>query len=114
MIVKTAELNTQVTFYEYTPNSGPEPGEKEKQILYNAWAKINNVWMKDVELAKANGTLSDITIIIRDPQSEYVPTNKHYISIDTHEYTDKRYNVKQVMPDLQNRQFTTIVAGLIE
>lgn len=112
--VNTGDLRTPVTFYEFAPNDGPEPGETEKLDLYNTWAKIDNVWLKDLETAKANGTLSDITITIRDPQTDYVPTDKHYLSVDALEYRDKRYNVKHIQPDLQNKQFITIVARLVE
>ncbi|WP_350300600.1 phage head completion protein [Peribacillus frigoritolerans] len=112
--VNTGDLRTPIYFYKYVANEGPEPGESEKEILYQAWAKIDNVWMKDLEIAKANGTLSDITITIRDPQADYIPNNKHYLSIDALEYRDKRYNVKHVQPDLQNKGFITIVAGIKE
>ncbi|CAK6472666.1 hypothetical protein BFRIG_01875 [Peribacillus frigoritolerans] len=112
--VNTGDLRTPITFYEYATNEGPEPGESEKNTLYQAWAKIDHVWLKDLEIAKANGTLFDITITIRDPQADYIPNNKHYLSIDAPEYQDKRYNVKHVQPDLQNKEFITIVAGLTE
>ncbi|MGE6379956.1 phage head completion protein [Peribacillus muralis] len=111
---KTGDLRTPVIFYEYAANDGPEPGESEKRVLYRAWANVDNVWLKDLEIAKANGTLSDITIKIRDPQADYIPNNKHYLSIDAPEYRDKRFNVKHVQPDLQNSKFITIVARLIE
>jgi len=112
--VNTGDLRTPITFYEYAANEGPEPGESEINTLYEAWSKIDNVWLKDLEIAKSNGTLSDITITIRDPQADYLPNNKHYLSIDAPEYRDKRYNVKHVQPDLQNKDFITIVAGLTE
>lgn len=112
--VNTGDLRTPVTFYKYGANEGPEPGESEKNILYKSWAMIDNVWLKDLEIAKANGTLSDITIKIRDPQADYIPNNKDYLSIDAPEYRDKRFNVKHVQPDLQNKEFITIVAGLTE
>ncbi|WP_152534784.1 phage head completion protein [Bacillus cihuensis] len=107
-------MKTRITFYEYTPSSGPEPGEVERNILYECWAKIDNVWLKDLELAKSTGTLSDLTITIRDPRSTFIPTNKHYVSINAPNHQDERYNVKHVQPDLQNKQFITIVAGLVE
>ncbi|MGG0284124.1 phage head closure protein [Peribacillus butanolivorans] len=112
--VNTGDLRTSVIFHEFTANEGPEPSESEKRVLYRAWAKVDNVWLKDLEIAKANGTLSDITIKIRDPQRDYIPNNKHYLSIDAPEYRDKRYNIKHVQPDLQNKEFITIVAGLTE
>jgi len=106
----SGELRTPVTFYEYVPNPGPEPGEEEKQILYECWAKVDQIWLKDMELAKSNGTTSDITIIIRDPMPDYIPLNKHYVSIDDLIYKDKRYNVYHVQPDVQDRSFINIVA----
>lgn len=112
--VHSGELRTPVTFYKYAPNLGPEPGESEKETLFNAWAKIDEVWMKDLELAKSNGTLSDVTIIIRDPGADYIPSNKHYVSIDDLHYKDLRYNIKHVQPDVQDRNFINIVAGLSE
>lgn len=105
----SGELRTPVTFYEYSPKHGPEPGEAEKQVLYECMAKIDEVWLKDLERAKSNGTLSDVTITIRDPLGDYIPTDKHYISIDSPEYKNKRYNVKHAQPDLQNRKFINII-----
>jgi len=112
--VNTGDLRTPITFYEYVADDGPEPGESEKNILFKAWAKVDHIWLKDLEIAKANGTLSDITITVRDPQADYIPNNKHYLSINAPEYQYKRYNVKHVQPDLQNKEFIKIVAGLTE
>ncbi|WP_245902297.1 phage head completion protein [Gracilibacillus dipsosauri] len=111
--VHSGELRTPISFYKYVPKKGPEPGEVEEKILYNAWAKIDEVWMKDLELAKSNGTLSDITITIRDPLQEYIPTDKHYISIDHPQYKGNRYNVKHVQPDPQNNRFINVIARLV-
>ncbi|WP_110928411.1 head-tail adaptor protein [Bacillus massiliglaciei] len=111
--VNTGDLRTPVIFYEYAANEGPEPGESEKRILHKAWAKIDNVWLKDLEIAKSNGTLSDLTITIRDPQAEYIPTNEHYLSIDAPEYRDKRFNIKSVQPDLQHKAFINVIVELV-
>jgi hypothetical protein len=112
--VNSGDLRTPIIFYEYAPNKGPEPGESEKEILHQAMAKVDHVWLKDMEMAKSNDTLSDITITIRDPQADYIPTNKHVLSIDDARYRDKKYNIKHVQPDLQNKAFIKIIAGLTE
>lgn len=88
--------------------------ESEREVLHQAMAKVDHVWLKDIEMAKSNGTLSDITITIRDPLEDYIPSNKHVLSIDDTRYQDKRYNIKHVQPDLQNKNFIKIVAGLTE
>ncbi|MEK4565192.1 phage head-tail adapter protein [Alkalihalobacillus sp. FSL R5-0424] len=112
--VKSGDLRTQVTFFEYKPKEGPLPGENEKQLLFETWAKVDQVWLKDLELAKSNGTLSDITITIRDPLFEYKPTNLHYLEVDASDYQGYRYNIKKVQPNLQDRRFIDIVAGLVK
>ncbi|MCA1058115.1 head-tail adaptor protein [Rossellomorea aquimaris] len=112
--VKSGDLRTPITFYKYGANDGPLPGEKETEIEYKAWAKIDTVWLKDMEIAKSNGTLSDLTITIRDPLADFIPNNKHYISIDAPEYQDRRYNVKHVQPDLQSHSFINVIARLVE
>lgn len=110
----SGDLRTPVTFYEFVPNQGPEPGESEQRILFESWAKVDKVWLRDLEQAKANGTLEDITITIRDPQSDYLPSNKHYIGVNDSNFFSKRYQIKSVQPDMQDKAFITIVAGLVE
>src|SRR4051812_1387383 len=110
--VNTGELRTRVTFYEYAPNEGPIPGESVKSVLYETWAKVDEVWSKDLEIAKSNGTLSDLTITIRDPHGDFFPTNNHYVQVHVPEYENLRYNVKQAQPDLQNRDFIKVISGV--
>lgn len=110
--IHSGQLRTPVIFYEYAPKPGPEPGEQEKRVLFECMAKIDEVWLRDMERAKTNGTLSDVTIIIRDPHGDYYPTNKHYVSIDHPYYKGNRYNIDHTQPDLQNRDFINIVGKL--
>ena len=110
--VHSGELRTPVVFYKHKDKSGPFPGESEKEKLYNAWAKVDEVWLKDLEVAKSNGTLTDVTRTIRDPQSDYIPSNKHFLEIDAPQYAGKQYNIKHVQPDLKKREFIAIVAEL--
>jgi len=110
--VRVSDLNTRVIFYEYVPKKGPYPGEEEKRPLYSCWAKIDHVWMKDLETAKHNNTLSDVTLTIRDAKGDYFPSNKHFLEINSRKYKGNVYNVRSVQPDLQNNDFITVVAQL--
>lgn len=107
--VNTGELRTRVTFFEYAPSEGPEPGEEKKKTLYEPWAKVEEVWMRDVEDAKANGTLTDVTIVIRDPLGDYWPTNKHRFEIHSREYEGVVFEIERAQPDLQNHQFVNVI-----
>lgn len=108
--VHAGELRTPVTFYKFVPKEGLLPGEKEKEELFFSWAKVDSIWLKDMELAKQNGTTTDLTITIRDPMQEYIPNDGHYVSIDDLHYKDKRYKIREVQPDVQDRQFINIIA----
>ena len=108
--VHAGELRTPVTFYKFVPKEGLLPGEKEKEELFFSWAKVDEMWLRDAELAKQNGTMTDITITIRDPQEDYIPKDGHYISIDDLHYKNKRYMIKHVQPDVQDRSFINIIA----
>ena len=108
--ITSGDFRTKVEFYEYEPVEGPEAGEEVKRTLFVAFAKIDEVWMRDLELAKYNGTVSDLTISIRDPFKVYVPTNKHLLKIYAAGYEKTVYKIKEVQPALQSRDFVKIIA----
>jgi len=111
--VHSGDLRTPVKFFEYRPKKdSPYPDEYEHAFLFECMAKVDRVWLKDLETAKANNTVSDVTITIRDTHGEYIPTNKHYLKIETKEYEDFVYNITSTQPDLQNRDFVTIIGSL--
>lgn len=109
--VQSGDLRTPVTFYRFEEMEGPMPGgSSSEEPVYRTWAKVDTVWLKDVEIAKANGTLSDVTIVMRDPLTEFIPDNHHLIGIEDPQYRHHRYRVKQIQPDLQNKQFINVIA----
>lgn len=105
-------MRTRVEFYEYKPVPGPYPDQVEKALVYWCWAKVDKVWTKDLEQAKANGTLSDVTLTIRDPYPTYMPSNKHFMKVCAREYESFVYNVSEATPDLQERDFYRIIGKL--
>lgn len=107
------DLKTRITFYEFQPNYGPEPGEGEARTLYSCFAAVDKVWLRDLEQAKANNTLEDLTIVIRDPRGDFIPNTKMYIGIDDGRYYGKRYNVKSIQPDLQDGRFMRVIAKVV-
>jgi len=111
--ITSGDLKTPVHFYEYAPNPGPEPGEQKTKTLYECFGRIDEVWSRDVEQAKANDSLSDLTITIRDTHGEYIPDNKHYVEVDYSVYKGRHYNIKDVQPDAQNRDFIKVIAEVV-
>lgn len=105
-------LRTPVTFYEYAPNSGPEPGQSKKAVLHNCFAEVYNPSMKDLTVMNATRTREAVTIRIRDTAGEYIPTNKHFAQLDDYRYKDKIFSVADVRNDLTDNRFITILLGL--
>jgi len=105
-------LRTPVSFYEYAPDRGPEPGQSKKSIIHECYAEIYNPSMKDIQIMEVRGTKEAVTIIIRDTKGEYIPTNKHFVSIHDYRYVNKILNVLDVRPDIRNNDFVTILLGV--
>lgn len=108
------ELNTRIQIIGMKPSEGPEPGEEIEDVLYECWAGIETVWFRDFEQAKANNTLSDINVFIRDTRGSFVPDNKQSLKILDSMYEGRLYNIKGVQPDIKDKRFVTLIAGLVE
>lgn len=106
------DLDTRIQILGLQPNDGPEAGEEVFGVVYECWAGVVNVRMIDREQAKANNTLEDLNIFIRDPRGDFSPNNKQAITILDTQYENKTYNIKSVQPNLADRRFIDIVAGL--
>lgn len=109
--ITTRKLNTRVHFYEYQENEGPEAGERRKAVLYSCWAYISNWKMTELQNAIANGTEHDVKIFIRETHGQYIPSEKHYVAIDS-PYVNQDLNIKIVQPDVENERFLMLTAGV--
>lgn len=112
MKINPSELKTRVRFFLYEAKKGMKPGVEQKKVAFECSAKIDSVWSKDIAIEKANGTLSDITIVIRDTRGEFIPTNFHFIEIDALGFDGKIYNVKEVQPDPQDKSYLRVIASV--
>lgn len=110
--MNTGKLRTPIIFYKYTPNTGPEPGESKKKILFSCYAEVYNPSIKDLSILDTKGTKEAATVRIRDPGMEYIPTNKHFAELSDYRYTGKAFSVIDVRPDLTSNQFITILLGV--
>lgn len=109
--INTGELRVPATFYEYRPNEGPEPGEDVKHTLFTCFVRVDEVYKSQLEQAKANETLNDVTITMRDPLDSYEPDEKHRFDLDMRGYKGKHFNIKKVQPDSQNFGYLTLIAS---
>ena len=110
--IVAGELNTPVSFFEFKPSDGPEPGEEEKEELYNCTCLVYNPSSKDRDILQSKGTKEAVTIKIRDPYTDYLPSNKHKVILDDFRYKDKVWDVVDHAPDVENNDFVKIILGV--
>lgn len=109
--IVAGDLNTPVTFFEYVPSAGPDPGNEKEKILYECTALLYKPSMKDREILNGLGTSEGITIKIRDPFTDYLSTNKHKVLIEDYRYKDKVWEVKDVSYDFEDNNFVKVILG---
>lgn len=63
--------------------------------MFNCWASIENVWLKDIQQAKANNTETDLTITIRDPLNTFEIKNS-CSKILNGRFKDKIYDISLI------------------
>ncbi|MDN6491162.1 MAG: phage head-tail adapter protein [Leuconostoc sp.] len=112
--VKTGDLRTPVSFYRYIPHHGPEPGEEEEELVHSCYAEIYNPSMKDRDILTGIDVKQSVTINIRDPHEDYMPSNKDYVEIDDRRYQGLRWNVYDVRNDFTENAFITILLVVFE
>lgn len=105
-------LNTPVSFFEFKPSDGPEPGEEEKKELYKCTCLVYNPSSKDRVILQSKGTKEAVTIKIRDPYTDYLPSNKHKVILDDFRYKDKVWDIVDHAPDVENNDFVKIILGI--
>lgn len=108
--IVAGDLNTPVTFFEFKPSNGPEPGDEQEKELYACTALVYNPSMKDRDIL---GTKEGVTIKIRDPHQSYIPTNKHKVKIQDFRYEKKTWEIVDVSLDLETNSIVKIVLELI-
>ena len=110
--ITAGALNTPVSFFEFKPSNGPEPGDEKKETLYDCTALVYDPSIKDRDLLNGIGTKEAVTIKIRDPFIDYLPSNKHKAQLDDYRYKDKIWEIVDVAPDMENNDFVKIILGV--
>lgn len=109
----SGNLRTPITFYQYQPTDGPEPGEEKETVLHQCLCEAYNPSMKDLSIMDTTGTKEAVTVKIRDTLGEYLPTNKHSAFLDDYRYQDKKFSVMDVRPDTTDNRFIIILLGVV-
>ncbi|KRO17411.1 hypothetical protein [Lacticaseibacillus saniviri] len=110
--VTSGDLRIPVQFLEQTPNDDGEPGDMPTKVVYNSWAQVYAPSQKDSQLLNVADRKDGVTIRIRDPRGEFIPTpDKHQVFIDDYRYKNRNWDVVNVRMDFENDAFLVIVLG---
>lgn len=112
----SGELRTPVSFYAYKPNVGPEPGEIEREKLFDCFCEVYSASSKDFEIIASKNTTvkTAVTIRIRDSFGEFYPSTEGYAELHDYRYNSMRFNIVDVRPDLVEQDFITVLLVVTE
>ena len=108
---QNGDLRTPLTFY----TSKVEEGLHGRDIAHNkAFYTMGQVYspsFKDIEIATGKSMKAKMTLKIRDPLSDYQPKNDHFVEVEDSRLSGKKWQIVDVRPDFDNRDFLIVVIG---
>ena len=108
---QNGDLRTPLTFY----TSKVEEGLHGRDIAYKkAFYTMGQVYspsFKDIEIATGKSMKAKMTLKIRDPLSDYQPKNDHFVQVEDSRLSGKKWQIVDVRPDFDNRDFLIVVIG---
>lgn len=107
-ITNVGQMNDRIGFYQ-VKNVKDSTGTPRKQevLLFECWAAIRTQYMKEITATIGTNLENTLTFIIRYKQ-------KHTITNDmTIKHKGVAYQIVQVNPDLQNKEYTTVIAKVV-
>lgn len=106
------KLNHRVHFFGKHEADAFMPSTQSSQVeLFSCYASVDNVFLKDIELAKSNNSLNDVTVIIRDTQGEFIPDNEMRFKIEGKNFGLKEYEVKSVQPFFKDGRYIAVIGS---
>lgn len=104
-ITNVGQMNDRIGFYQIkTVKDESGTPRKQEVLLFSCWAAIRTQYLKEVTATIGTKLENTLTFIIRYQQ-------RHEVTNDmTVKHKGIKYNIVQINPDLQNKQFTTVIA----
>lgn len=105
------ELRTPVTFYTSKVAEGLDGRDVSHEKVFYTMGQVYSPSMKDIEIATGKAMKAKMTVKIRDPLSDYQPDNRHFVEVGDIRLKDKKWQIIDVRPDYDNRDFLIVVIG---
>lgn len=105
------DLRTPVTFYTSKVAEGVDGRDRSFEKVFYTMGQVYSPSMKDMDIATGRSMKAKMTVKIRDPLESYQPDNRHFVAVEDRRLLGKKWQVIDVRPDYDNRDFLIIIIG---
>lgn len=108
---QNGDLRTPLTFYTSKVEEGIHGRDIAHKKAFYTMGQVYSPSFKDIEIATGKSMKAKITLKIRDPLSDYQPKNDHFVEVEDSRLSGKKWQIVDVRPDFDNRDFLIVVIG---
>lgn len=105
--MKASAMKDYIKIYSET-NESPYPGMGGEELINESWAEVYEPSQKDIQLNSLETSTVNVTVIIRNPFPEFVPSVENTFTLETGMYRGTKFNIKNVSP---KDQYTLKIVG---
>lgn len=105
------DLRTPVNFYTSKVAGGVDGRDVSHEKVFATMGQVYAPSLKDMEISTGKSMKAKMTVKIRDPLSAYQPDSRHFVEVVDRRLTGKKWQVIDVRPDYDNRDFLIVVIG---
>lgn len=109
--VSNGELRTPITFYSARVKEGLDGRDVSYERLYHTMGQVYAPSIKDMDIASGRSRQAKMTVKIRDPLASYQPDTRHFVAVEDGREKGKKWQVIDIRPDYDNRDFLVVVIG---
>lgn len=108
---QNGDLRTHLTFYTSKVEEGLHGRDIAHKKAFYTMGQVYSPSFKDIEIATGKSMKAKMTLKIRDPLSDYQPKNDHFVQVEDSRLSGKKWQIVDVRPDFDNRDFLIVVIG---
>lgn len=108
---QNGDLRTTLTFYTSKVEEGLHGRDVSHEKAFFTMGQVYSPSFKDIEIATGKSMQAKMTLKIRDPLSDYQPKNEHFVEVGDIRLGGKKWQIIDVRPDFDNRDFLIVVIG---
>ena len=108
---QNGDLRTPLTFYTSKVKEGVDGRDVSYKKAFFTMGQVYSPSFKDIEIATGKAMKAKMTLKIRDPLDDYQPDNRHFVEVEDLRLKGKKWQIIDVRPDYDNRDFLIVVIG---